>query len=45
LHTSLAFYDYTFARFPDEAEHIPYEEYDKIVARVKVKKQEYILKI
>jgi HEPN domain-containing protein len=30
--------DYTFARYPDVAEHIPYEEYDEDVARVKVEK-------
>jgi len=28
--------DYTFARYPDVAEHIPYEEYDEDVARDKV---------
>ncbi|RCV64593.1 hypothetical protein C5S53_08040 [Methanophagales archaeon] len=34
-----------FARFPDVAEYIPYEEYGENVARVKVKKHEYFLKI
>ncbi len=28
--------DYTFARYPDVAEHIPYEEYDEDIASDKV---------
>lgn len=32
--------DYTFARYPDVAEHIPYEEYDEDVARDKAVESE-----
>ncbi len=28
--------DYTFARYPDVAEHVPYEEYDENIAQDKV---------
>jgi HEPN domain-containing protein len=37
--------DYTFARYPDVAEHIPYEEYDEDVARVKVGKARRIFEV
>lgn len=29
--------DYTFARYPDVAEHVPYEEYTEEIAKEKVK--------
>lgn len=34
--------DYTFARYPDVGEHIPYEEYDEEIARDKVKRAKKI---
>jgi HEPN domain-containing protein len=37
--------DYTFARYPDVAEHIPYEEYDEDVARSKVEKARRIFEV
>lgn len=29
--------DYTFSRYPDVVEHVPYEEYDEEIAKEKVK--------
>jgi len=37
--------DYMFARYPDVAEHIPYEEYDEDVARSKVEKARRIFEV
>ena len=37
--------DYTFARYPDVAEHIPHEEYDADVTRVKVEKARRIFEV
>lgn len=34
--------DYTFARYPDVGEHVPYEEYTKEIAQEKVAKAERI---
>ncbi len=34
--------DYTFARYPDVGEHIPYEEYDEEIATEKVERAENI---
>lgn len=36
--------DYTFARYPDIAEHVPYEEYDEATAKEKVTKAKTIFK-
>ena len=35
--------DYTFSRYPDVAEHVPYEEYNEEIAREKVKTAREIL--
>jgi HEPN domain-containing protein len=37
--------DYTFARYPDVAEHLPYEEYDEDIARSKVEKAKRIFEV
>ena len=34
--------DYTFARYPDVSENVPYEEYDKEIANEKVEKAKQI---
>ena len=34
--------DYMFARYPDVADHVPYEEYDKEIAREKVSRAQNI---
>ncbi len=37
--------DYTFARYPDIADHIPYEEYDESIATEKVEKAKKIFEV
>jgi HEPN domain-containing protein len=37
--------DYTFARYPDVAEHVPYEEYTEEIARKKVEKAKTVFKL
>ncbi len=37
--------DYTFARYPDVGEHIPYEEYDEEIAQDKVERAKRIFSL